>query len=79
MVFQIGLLSLDARTAPERCWIDIELEGQLLPVAISLCNVDAYVLELLLGRSDCSALRGLALAGHLDVLVVHGDVRLDQS
>ena len=34
---------------------------------------------LLLLRSDGLALRGLALAGHLDVLIEHGDMRLDQS
>ena len=33
----------------------------------------------LLGRSDCLALRGLALVGLLDVLAVHVDVILDHS
>ena len=39
-----------------------------------------YVLEPLLpGRSDGLALRGLALAGHLDVLVARVDMKLDLS
>ena len=33
-------------TAPGRCWIEIELEGRLLPVAVLLCNVDPWPLGL---------------------------------
>ena len=41
--------------------------------------LELLLLLLLLGRSDCPALRGLALAGHLDVLTAQEGMRLDQS